>query len=66
VQTPEAARDLGRLVADLPGLELVGMMTFPSTPRAQAFFDDARELWARAWRLTKRFGGHAGAYLIMA
>ena len=47
VQTPEAARDLGRLVADLPGLELVGMMTFPSNPRAQAFFDCARDLWAR-------------------
>ncbi len=47
VQTPEAARDLGRLVADLPGLDLVGMMTFPSHPRAQAFFDQARELWAR-------------------
>lgn len=47
VQTPEAARDLGRLVADLPGLELVGMMTFPSNPRAQAFFDGARDLWAR-------------------
>ena len=47
VQTPEAARDLGRLVADLPGLELVGMMTFPSNPRAQPFFDCARDLWAR-------------------
>jgi len=47
VQTPEAARDLGRLVADLPGLELAGMMTFPSNPRAQPFFDCARDLWAR-------------------
>jgi len=47
VQTPEASRDLGRLVADLPGLELAGMMTFPSNLRGQAFFDSARELWAR-------------------
>jgi len=47
VQTPEAARDLGRLVADLPGLELAGMMTFPSNLRGKAFFDSALELWAR-------------------
>jgi len=47
VQTPEASRDLGRLVADLPALELAGMMTFPSNLRGQAFFDSARELWAR-------------------
>lgn len=47
VQTPEATRDLGRLVADLPGLDLVGMMTFPSNPRAKEFMDCARDLWTQ-------------------
>lgn len=44
VTTPEAARDLARLIADAPGLRFEGLMTFPATHRAgeaRAFLEKA-------------------------
>ena len=44
VQSPEAALALGRTLAGLPGLELRGLMTYPTSERAQPFLDRARAL----------------------
>lgn len=46
VQSPEAARDLGRLIDSLPGLELEGVMTYPSHERAKPYFDEVRALFS--------------------
>jgi D-serine deaminase-like pyridoxal phosphate-dependent protein len=43
VQSPEAAQQLGRVVHDLPGLELRGVMTYPSRRDAQPFLDEVKE-----------------------
>jgi len=43
VQSPEAALELGRLVMDLPGLSLKGIMTYPSSIRAKPFIQQTVE-----------------------
>lgn len=43
VQSPEAAAQLGQLVMGLPGLELRGLMTYPSLTSGKAFMDAAVE-----------------------
>jgi D-serine deaminase-like pyridoxal phosphate-dependent protein len=48
VQSPEAALELGRRVADLPGLSLQGIMTFPSSASARPFIQRTVELFLHA------------------
>jgi D-serine deaminase-like pyridoxal phosphate-dependent protein len=48
VQSPEAALELGRLVMDLPGLSLMGIMTYPSSMRAKPFIQQTIELFQSA------------------
>jgi D-serine deaminase-like pyridoxal phosphate-dependent protein len=43
VQSPEEAQKLGRVVNDLPGLELRGVMTYPSRRDAKPFLDEVKE-----------------------
>ena len=43
VQSPEAAQRLCRVVGDLPGLALRGVMTYPSRAEAKQFLDDVRD-----------------------
>jgi D-serine deaminase-like pyridoxal phosphate-dependent protein len=45
VQTPEAARDLAHLIDSLPGLELEGVMTYPSHERAKSYWDETKRLF---------------------
>ena len=40
VQSPAATRQLARVVADLPGLALCGVMTYPSRLEAKPFLDE--------------------------
>jgi D-serine deaminase-like pyridoxal phosphate-dependent protein len=44
VQSPAEAADLAALVAELPGLELAGLMTHPATPGSGVWLRCAREL----------------------
>ncbi|GCE02927.1 D-TA family PLP-dependent enzyme [Dictyobacter aurantiacus] len=46
VQTPEAAATLARLIADAPGLHFAGLMTYPSSERANTFVRETRALLA--------------------
>lgn len=48
VQSPEAALELGRRVAELPGLALKGVMTYPSRPEAKPFMQRTVALFAEA------------------
>lgn len=48
VQSPEATLELGQKVANLPGLELQGIMTYPSHERAKPFIDQTRDLFQKA------------------
>jgi D-serine deaminase-like pyridoxal phosphate-dependent protein len=45
VQSPAAARDLARTLARLPGIDLQGVMTYPSYPEARPFLDEVRRLF---------------------
>lgn len=47
VQSPAAARALGRVVADVPGLELRGVMTYPSRADARPYLDEVKDLFTR-------------------
>ena len=47
VQSPDATRQLGRIAADLPGIELRGVMTYPSRPEAKPFLDEVRDGFAK-------------------
>ena len=64
VQSPEAAADLAQRVAELPGLELEGLMTHPGTPESGPWLREARrQIEERG--LTVRCvsgGGTAGAF----
>lgn len=40
VQSPQAARDLARQIVELPGIDLQGVMTYPSRAQAKAFLDE--------------------------
>lgn len=44
VPSPAAALALAREVADLPGLDLRGLLTYPSRPEARPFLDEAAAL----------------------
>jgi D-serine deaminase-like pyridoxal phosphate-dependent protein len=44
VQSPAAARDLARQIVDLPGIDLRGIMTYPSRPDAAPFLTETLEL----------------------
>jgi D-serine deaminase-like pyridoxal phosphate-dependent protein len=48
VQTPQAAFDLAKLAATLPGLRFDGLMTYPNKPQTAAFFDEALAMFQRA------------------
>ena len=47
VQSPEEAQKLGRVVNDLPGLELRGVMTYPSRRDAKPFLDEVKERFTK-------------------
>ena len=44
VQSPEAARDLARKIAELPGLSFCGVMVMPSRPEMNPFIERTLEL----------------------
>src|SRR5262249_59659886 len=46
VQSPQEAADLASRIARLPGLQLRGWMTYPTTPETAAFFEEASRLIA--------------------
>jgi D-serine deaminase-like pyridoxal phosphate-dependent protein len=48
VQSPEAALDLARLIARMPGLTFGGLMTYPNSEAAGKFFTRALELFRDA------------------
>jgi D-serine deaminase-like pyridoxal phosphate-dependent protein len=48
VQSPEAALELGKLVMELPGLSLQGIMTYPSHVRAKPFIQQTVESFLNA------------------
>lgn len=48
VQSPEAALALAKIINELPGLNLQGIMTFPSNEKAKHFLDQTRTLFANA------------------
>jgi D-serine deaminase-like pyridoxal phosphate-dependent protein len=68
VQTPEAALELARLAARLPGLRFAGLMVFPNTaPKTHAFFTEAMRLFAAAGMpVDVRSGGGTPALLSLA
>jgi D-serine deaminase-like pyridoxal phosphate-dependent protein len=45
VQSPQAARDLARQIVELPGLDLQGVMTYPSRREAKPFLDETIDLF---------------------
>jgi D-serine deaminase-like pyridoxal phosphate-dependent protein len=47
VQSPQAALALGQRVADLPGLALQGLMTYPSHVRAKPFIEQTVDLFQK-------------------
>lgn len=62
VPTPAAARDLARQLVRLPGLDLQGVLTYPSRRDAKAFLDETRQLWdADGLPVTVVSGGGTGA-----
>ena len=44
VQSPQEALELAQRIDSLPGLEFMGVMTYPSSERAQPFMDEVRDL----------------------
>jgi D-serine deaminase-like pyridoxal phosphate-dependent protein len=48
VQSPQAALELGRRIMDLPGLTLMGLMTYPSHLRAKPFIQETVTLFQNA------------------
>jgi D-serine deaminase-like pyridoxal phosphate-dependent protein len=40
VQSPAAAVELGKAIVDLPGIDLKGVMTYPSKPEIQGFMEE--------------------------
>ena len=47
VQSPAEAQALGRIVNDLPGLELRGVMTYPSRKDAKPYLDEVKDRFAK-------------------
>jgi D-serine deaminase-like pyridoxal phosphate-dependent protein len=40
VQSPQAAQEVARQIVELPGIDLQGIMTYPSRPEAKAFLEE--------------------------
>jgi D-serine deaminase-like pyridoxal phosphate-dependent protein len=57
VQSPAEALELARLVSDLPGLRLAGLMTYPTSAETPVFFRDARALIEAAGMQVERTSG---------
>jgi D-serine deaminase-like pyridoxal phosphate-dependent protein len=47
VQNPEAALELAQKIANMPGLSIQGIMTFPSQESAKPFLDKTRDLFEK-------------------
>lgn len=47
VQSPHAARELARQINGLPGIDLAGVMTYPSYMEAKPFLDETLDLLAQ-------------------
>jgi D-serine deaminase-like pyridoxal phosphate-dependent protein len=47
VQSPQAAQALAREIVDLPGIDLQGIMTYPSRPAIQPFLDETIDLFRK-------------------
>jgi D-serine deaminase-like pyridoxal phosphate-dependent protein len=45
VQSPQAAQTLARQIVDLPGIDLQGIMTYPSRREVKAFLDETIDLF---------------------
>jgi len=43
VQSPQAAQELARQIVELPGLDLQGVMSYPSRREAKPFLDETRD-----------------------
>ena len=62
VQSPAAAVALGQAIVDLPGIDLQGVMTYPSRPEIQAFLEEtAAGFRAAGLPLQVMSGGGTGA-----
>jgi D-serine deaminase-like pyridoxal phosphate-dependent protein len=48
VQSPQAALGLARQIVDLPGINLQGIMTYPSRPEAKPFLEETVSLFKQA------------------
>jgi D-serine deaminase-like pyridoxal phosphate-dependent protein len=57
VQSPEAALELGRVAARLPGIDLRGVMTYPSRPEAKPFLDEVVRLFRAEGLPLEMIGG---------
>lgn len=65
VQSPQAAVELGQQVVDLPGIDLQGIMTYPSKPEIKPFLDETVALFQRAGLpIHEVSGGGTGAEAI--
>lgn len=65
VQSPQAAVELGQQVVDLPGIDLQGIMTYPSKPEIKPFLDETVALFQRAGLpINEVSGGGTGAEAI--
>ncbi|MFN8443448.1 MAG: alanine racemase [Caldilineaceae bacterium] len=47
VQSPQAAQALAQQIVELPGIDLHGVMTYPSRPEAKAFLDETVALFKK-------------------
>lgn len=65
VQSPAAARDLARAIVDLPGIDLRGVMTYPSRPEIADFLQETVALFqADGLPIEEISGGGTGAEAI--
>lgn len=47
VQSPQAAQELARQIVELPGIDLQGVMTYPSRPEAKPFLEETVDLFTK-------------------
>jgi len=66
VQSPQAAADLARLIADAPGLHFGGLMTFPSTNQVDPFMRQTKALLAKDGLKVERVSGGGTHYMWQA
>jgi len=65
VQSPHAAVELGQQIVDLPGIDLQGIMTYPSKPEIKPFLEETVALFQRAGLpINAVSGGGTGAEAI--